>query len=239
MIGCDCAVCHVRRSARRPHSAVDLHRRSPDRRVDPGRHRHRSAAAGAALRPPARRRHPLHPQPRRPRAGPRRGAAVQRAAGRSASRATAMRGRCGRSGGRSPTSSRRTTPQGGGVPQLDLFDVAGAFSSGRRASHAGAAVHGTRRSSASGSAPFAYLTDCSAHPRRSRGRCSTACDVLVLDALRRPAASRRTSASPRRSRSSSASARARLLHAHLPRSAARRDLRALPEGVELAYDGLR
>ena len=85
--------------------------------------------------------------------------------------------------------------------------------------------------------PFAYLTDCSQIPESSwpllhnldvlvhrRAAAASASDPLLA------VGSDRSRAADRR--------RADLLHPHVPRSAPRRDKRALPDGMALAYDGL-
>ncbi len=98
-IACDCAVCrstdvHDRRM--RPSILLDLGDVSSrdtmtssaaaafaDRGGGPiraGRHRHRSARAGARLQRPSRRRDSVHPQPRRSRHGPRRSPSIQHGA---------------------------------------------------------------------------------------------------------------------------------------------------------------
>ena len=121
---------------------------------------------------------------------------------------------------------RHAAQQGGGMPQLSLFRD-------RRRRSRSAASRSCRcrcctarcRSSASGIGSFAYLTDCNRIPDASWPLLDGV-RTLVLDALRdRPhsdAFQRRRSARGRRA----PRRRAHLLHAHLPRSAARRDLRA-------------
>ena len=133
MIGCDCATCRStdpRDSRWRPSIFVE----TDDGAVAAGRCRTRPARAGAALRHPARRRDPVHPRPRRSHPRARRRAPVQRAAaaadavlrrradarrhphGRSATssiprRRTAAACRsssCSRSPGRSASAARRS-----------------------------------------------------------------------------------------------------------------------------------
>ena len=122
MIGCTCAVCtsdDPRDKRSRPSIYIDAaRRRGAGRHLAPICARRRCGTA------PAGGRDSLHAQPRRPRHGARRGAAVQRAAGRA-----------------HPVlwdaltveEIRRTfayifeprTPRGGGLPQIDLLRVAG------------------------------------------------------------------------------------------------------------------
>lgn len=130
------------------------------------------------------------------------------------------------------------TPRGGGLPLLDLFTVAGPFCIGCAEIVPVPILHGARPVLGLRLGRFAYLTDCSAIPDPS-WRLLDGLDVLVLDALRE---------------------RPHPTHFHLDAAveAARRigarrtyfthmahDLRhaptcaRLPQGMELAYDGLR
>lgn len=76
------------------------------------------------------------------------------------------------------------TPRGGGLPQLALWDVAGAFSVAGRTFFPVPLRHGTRPVLGYRIGAFAYLTDCSEIPETSWCLLD-GLDVLVLDALRR------------------------------------------------------
>ena len=84
---------------------------------------------------------------------------------------------------------------------------------------------------------FAYLTDCSRIPDESWPLLD-GLDLLVLDALRERPHPTHFSLAEAIEVSSRIGAAPDLLHAHVPRSSARRDVRAAADGVELAYDGL-
>ena len=238
MIGCACATCHSTDPRDRRLAAVDPPR-GRRRSGGAGRHVDRPAAAGADARPDARRRDPLHAQPRRPRHGARRGAALQHAAARRDPRLRRRARPPTTCAARSATSSTPPDQQGGGMPQID-------------SAHDRRPVHGRPRCTScrcrSFTAPrpilgfrfgsFAYLTDCSRIPDAS---------LPLLAGSRRPRA--RRAAPPAASRRTSPSREALdvverveprrdALHAHLPRPAARRDQRHAAAGVELAYDGL-
>jgi len=75
------------------------------------------------------------------------------------------------------------TPRGGGLPQLNLFPVSGAFSFGRRTIVPVPLRHGTLPILGYRVGAFAYLTDCSEIPDTSWPLLE-GLDVLVLDALR-------------------------------------------------------
>jgi phosphoribosyl 1,2-cyclic phosphate phosphodiesterase len=128
-------------------------------------------------------------------------------------------------------------PRGGGLPQLDLYEVAGRFCFGRQEIIPVPIFHGDRAILGYRVGGFAYLTDCSRIPEESWGLLE-GLDLLVLDALREARhpthfslteaveAARRIA--PRRT------CFTHMCHdlAHAPTCA------RLPEGVELAYDGL-
>ena len=115
--------------------------------------------------------------------------------------------------------------KGGGVPQLRLFSIAGPFTMGGAEIvpvplwHGELPVLGFRVGS------FAYMTDCNRIPEESwpllegrpRGHHRRAARPSPLDALQRVRSARRGLADR---------ARTSVLHAHLPRPAARRHLRA-------------
>jgi phosphoribosyl 1,2-cyclic phosphate phosphodiesterase len=75
------------------------------------------------------------------------------------------------------------TPKGGGLPQLELFQVVGPFSIGVSEVQPVPLLHGHRLIYGFRIGPFAYLTDCSAIPDES-WPLLTGLDVVVLDALR-------------------------------------------------------
>jgi phosphoribosyl 1,2-cyclic phosphate phosphodiesterase len=129
-------------------------------------------------------------------------------------------------------------PKGGGLPQLELFPVAGPFCIGRQEIVPVPVLHGERPIFGLRFGKFAYLTDCSAIPETSWPLLENL-DVVVLDALReRPhpthfsideamVAGRRIGAN-------------RTFFTHmchdLPHAAT---CARLPSGFSLAYDGLR
>jgi phosphoribosyl 1,2-cyclic phosphate phosphodiesterase len=129
------------------------------------------------------------------------------------------------------------TPRGGGIPQLELFAIAGPFCIGKQEVAPVPIFHGARPILGLRFGPFAYLTDCSRIPDESWPLLD-GLDILVLDALRdKPhpthfslneavAAAQRIA--PRRTYFT------HMCHdlGHAATSA------RLPEGVELAYDGL-
>jgi phosphoribosyl 1,2-cyclic phosphate phosphodiesterase len=130
------------------------------------------------------------------------------------------------------------TQKGGGLPQIVTFTIHGAFSVGRQEVVPVPLYHGERPILGLRFGAFAYLTDCSRIPDGSWALLA-GLDVLVIDALRdRPhpthftldeaiAASRRIGAR-------------RTYFTHmchdLPHAASSA---RLPDGMELAYDGLR
>ena len=213
---------HVARSARQPDAARRCYLALPDGTLDPGRHVARSAAQALRYRSAPRRRDALHPQPRRSRARPGRRAAIQPDA------ATAI-----------PCYADAQTMRES-APDVRLH--LRSRDAGRRRTAADRAVQVA--------GPFAWAAS-----RSRRCRCCTAAAglrlpdriVRVPDRLQRDsrrswplleastcwcstrcaiARTPRTSASPKRSRSSQRlGPRAGVVHAHLPRPAARRDLR--------------
>ena len=129
------------------------------------------------------------------------------------------------------------TPKGGGVPDLELTTIDGAFDIGAQRVIPVPLLHGRRPILGFRFDRFAYLTDCSAIPDASWPLLDGV-DVLVLDALRRRphpthftvdeaiAVARRIA--PRRTYFT------HMCH-DLQHAAT---CAALPDGIELAYDGL-
>jgi phosphoribosyl 1,2-cyclic phosphate phosphodiesterase len=129
------------------------------------------------------------------------------------------------------------TPGGGGLPELDLFVLAGEFCLGRHEVVPVPLLHGRRPILGYRIGPFAYLTDCSAIPEASWPLLHGV-EWLVLDALRdRPHPTHLTVAQALDVVDRLKPTGAWFTHiAHdLPHAAT---CARLPEGVELAYDGL-
>ena len=129
------------------------------------------------------------------------------------------------------------TPHGGGLPQLDLFEIGGPFCIGRQEIVPIPIFHGDRAILGLRFGPFAYLTDCSRIPDDS-WRSLEGLDLLVLDALReRPhpthfSLSEAVSAAER-------IAAGRTCFTHMCHDLGHAATCArLPRGMELAYDGL-
>ena len=238
MIGCDCAHLPLDRPARPRLRPSDL-RRDRRRRVGAGRCRARPARAGAAPRHPPRRRDPVHARPRRSHPRARRRPAVQRAA--AAADALLRRRADAR---RHPRRCSRyvfdpATPQGGGLPQLELF-------AHRRAvlRSAGHEISRCRSCTARGRfsgfrfGRFAYLTDCSRIPDESWplledldvARARRAARAAAPDALLARRGGRGGPAHRRRGAPTSRTCAT--ISPHEPTCA------RLPPGMELAYDGL-
>ena len=115
--------------------------------------------------------------------------------------------------------------QGGGVPQLAVFPIAGPFSLGGVEVVPVPIVHGRRLILGYRIGTFAYLTDCSAIPDTSWPLLDGRQDARPRRAAR-PAAPDAFQRVRSPGRGGAALARPGLLHAHLPRSAARGHLRA-------------
>ena len=129
-------------------------------------------------------------------------------------------------------------PKGGGLPQLELFTVAGPFCIGRQEITPVPVMHGVRPIFGLRFGGFAYLTDCSAIPGSSLPLLRNL-DVLVLDALRERPHPTHFSLGEAIEVAATVGAR-RTYFTHmchdLPHAAT---CARLPGGVELAYDGLR
>ncbi len=218
------------------HVGADCHRR---RRPAARGRRTRPARPGAGARHPARRRHPVHARPRRshPRAG--RSPPLQHPAAQTDG---LLRRRCTRwptSAARSRTSSSRRATPAAAVPEIELF--AHRRSVLRRPAGGAAREGDARRAADPGvSAGRLRLSD---RLQRDSGRVVAAARGPRCPGAGRAAhrsRTRRTFRCPRRSRRRAASRRAARYFTHIcARSAPRRRrLRALPPGMELAYDGL-
>jgi len=129
------------------------------------------------------------------------------------------------------------TPRGGGLPELQLFTIAGPFCLGGEEVvpvpiwHGGRPVLGYRLRS------FAYLTDCSRIPDSSWPLLE-GLDILVLDALRdRPHPTHFSLSEAIEAAGRSGARRVYFTHMchDLPHAAT---CARLPPGMELAYDGL-
>ena len=130
------------------------------------------------------------------------------------------------------------TPKGGGVPQIDLFQLVGEFCLGRHLVVPVPLWHGKRLVLGYRFGSFAYLTDCSAIPDDSWPLLEGV-EILVVDALRdRPHPTHFTVDQALAVVERVSPARALFTHiAHdLPHASTCERLQ--PRGAELAYDGL-
>lgn len=129
------------------------------------------------------------------------------------------------------------TPKGGGIPQLELFTVAGPFCVGDLEIQPVPLLHGKRAILGYRVGAFAYLTDCSAIPDASWPMLG-GLDVLVIDALRERPHPTHFSLDEAVAAAKRIGAR-RTFFTHMCH-----DLRhaptceRLPEGMALAHDGL-
>jgi phosphoribosyl 1,2-cyclic phosphate phosphodiesterase len=130
------------------------------------------------------------------------------------------------------------TPKGGGVPNLEMFTVAGPFCLGRQELIPVPIMHGERPILGFRMSGFAYLTDCSAIPEPS-WRLLEDLDVLVLDALRERPHPTHFSLDEALAAAQRAGARhtylTHMCH-DLPHAAT---CARLPARIQLAYDGLQ
>lgn len=130
------------------------------------------------------------------------------------------------------------TPKGGGLPQLEPFEIAGPFCVGRQEILPVPILHGRRPILGLRLDGFAYLTDCSAIPDASWALLE-GLDVLVLDALReRP---HPTHFSLEEAVAAAARIGARETYfTHMCHDLRHEETCAkLPSGMSLAYDGLQ
>jgi len=129
------------------------------------------------------------------------------------------------------------TPRGGGLPQLELFRIAGPFCIGHQEIVPVPIFHGKRPILGLRIGTFAYLTDCSHIPDES-WRLLERLDLLVLDALRDKPHPTHFSLSEAIAVSERIGAR-RTCFTHMCHNLRHADTCArLPPGIELAYDGL-
>ncbi len=131
----------------------------------------------------------------------------------------------------------RTTPAGGGLPELDLFVLIGAFCAGRHEIVPVPLWHGDRLVYGYRFGSLAYLTDCSAIPDESWALLDGV-ETLVIDALRhRPHPTHFSVAEALGVVERLKPSQALFTHIchDLPHAATNA---ALPGRVELAYDGL-
>lgn len=129
------------------------------------------------------------------------------------------------------------TPRGGGIPQLDLFSIAGPFCIGQQEVIPVPIFHGDRPILGLRFGPFAYLTDCSRIPDASWALLQ-GLDVLVLDALRDKPHPTHFSLEQAVEASRRIGAR-RTYFTHMCHDLGHEATCArLPEGIQLAYDGL-
>ncbi|HXQ76593.1 MAG TPA: MBL fold metallo-hydrolase [Gemmatimonadaceae bacterium] len=129
------------------------------------------------------------------------------------------------------------TPRGGGLPQLELFRVAGPFCIGQQEIVPVPIFHGNRPILGLRIGRFAYLTDCSRIPDES-WPLLTGLDLLVVDALRESPHPTHFSLSEAVAVSAKVGAR-RTCFTHMCHNLRHAETCAkLPPGVELAYDGL-
>lgn len=129
------------------------------------------------------------------------------------------------------------TPKGGGLPQIALFTIAGPFCIGRQEVVPIPIFHGSRQILGLRFGTFAYLTDCSRIPDQSWPLLE-GLDVLVLDALRERPHPTHFSLDEAVHVARRIAAR-RTLFTHMCHDLAHDATNArLPQGIELAYDGL-
>jgi phosphoribosyl 1,2-cyclic phosphate phosphodiesterase len=127
--------------------------------------------------------------------------------------------------------------KGGGLPQVETFVIAGPFCVGRQEVVPVPVFHGERPILGIRTGRFAYLTDCSRIPESSWPLLD-GLDVVVIDALRhRPHPTHFTLSEAIEAAQRIAAPRTYFTHMchDLPHGATSA---ALPDGMQLAYDGL-
>jgi len=128
------------------------------------------------------------------------------------------------------------TPQGGGIPQLTLTEIAGPFSLGPLEILPVPLLHGRRPILGFRTGSFAYLTDCSAIPDQS-WTLLAGVRTLVLDALRHRPHPTHFSVSEAIEAARRIGAE-RTLFTHICHDLPHEETCAsLPDGIDLAYDG--
>jgi phosphoribosyl 1,2-cyclic phosphate phosphodiesterase len=129
------------------------------------------------------------------------------------------------------------TPKGGGLPQLELTRVDGPFHVGGHQIRPVPLIHGVRPILGLRFGPFAYLTDCNRIPDESWPLLHNL-DVVVLDALRDRPHPTHFSLSEAVDAAHRIAAK-RTYFTHMCHDLGHAETNArLPEGMELAYDGL-
>jgi phosphoribosyl 1,2-cyclic phosphate phosphodiesterase len=129
------------------------------------------------------------------------------------------------------------TPRGGGLPQLELFTIAGPFCVGRQEIVPVPIFHGQRPILGFRFGRFAYLTDCSRIPDDSWALLEDL-DVLVLDALRQKPHPTHFSISEAVDAARRIGARSTCF-THMTHDLRHESTCArLPDTMQLAYDGL-
>jgi len=129
------------------------------------------------------------------------------------------------------------TPQGGGLPQLELTSIDGPFHIDTQLIEPVPLMHGARPILGLRIGSFAYLTDCNRIPDESWPRLH-GLDVVVLDALRVRPHPTHFSLSEAVEAARRIAAR-RTYFTHMCHDLGHADTNArLPPGMELAYDGL-
>jgi len=130
-----------------------------------------------------------------------------------------------------------STPRGGGLPQLELFRIAGPFCLGRQEIVPVPLFHSQRPILGLRIGPLAYLTDCNRIPDESWPLLE-GLDLLVLDALRETRHPTHFSLSEAVDVTRRIAPR-RACFTHMCHNLRHADTCAkLPRGMELAYDGL-
>lgn len=130
-----------------------------------------------------------------------------------------------------------STPRGGGLPQLELFQIVGPFCIGRQEIVPVPIFHGQRQILGLRIGPFAYLTDCSRIPDESWPLLD-GLELLVLDALREKPHPTHFSLSEAVDVTRRIGPR-RACFTHMCHNLRHAETCAkLPAGMELAYDGL-
>ena len=129
------------------------------------------------------------------------------------------------------------TPRGGGLPALDLIEITSDIVINGHTIERVPIMHGEREIIGLRFGSFAYLTDCSRIPDQSWPRLHNL-DVVVLDALRVRPHPTHFSLSEAVEAAHRIAAR-RTFFTHMCHDLPHADTNArLPEGIELAYDGL-